>query len=1026
MPPEKIKIHAKNIDAAAGEIFDVLEDTSKGNVIYFKGWKGLGASAVLNLVAQRLKSSTRSSKFDKVIHVDCSVWKNMRSLQKAVAEELELPQSVMAIFDQYDEDDDFNGKDEGSREVIADIRMEIFRKLYNSRFLVVFHNGSSRYIDLYECGVPVISLLGNKVLWTWHGRFRMSLRLEDGEKVKMKSQIDVRLSASFLEWNVEKMRYILHEEALDVAKCTGIVQPDDMSHKIVIECLIRYRALIAIDLNAHAPNYWICDGIIQGQDNASAWDIGNSLQRNMSLDSPVIGSDEAAAFLLHVLNDSHVNRWNFTTHKELRNDNTHVLPPQVTSFFLSADEPPTNTTSILPVAMFQHSQSSKLHVLYLSHCTFSFASPPFVHCVQLRLLHLDHCTNITEDDEHPSHNENMSCFQKLWVLDLRYTHWYWLLSEKMKRLMVELRELHVEGVKHGSISDLCGGRPSLVILRVTAADPVPTKNEDTNNQAQFPNMSSTNSLTTSSFINDVLPLSLESFSFINKAATSAKISSISFRGCSRLKSIHLIGKLWSLEELDLSGTAVKTLDLSKMEAPYLKRLILLGCEKLCAILWPPEEDIMKASPYWLHLHISTIRSPLLCHDNSKEKTTETSSATRSSFILPVAAAQRDIFSSKCIWYFAVRDARLLRSLEPFGKRFYLGNIHMEMNSSPASRVAVDDSEVAKGIGSLRQPYRHLYARDVDFQGHLQAGAGNEGVISWIWLCPPRCTPSAEDWYVQVQDEQEMKGRLLQQEQSSIEGTTTSATLPPSFVYDRAYMLHVHDSLSITCIPFPQGSLWFYLRWGRVERCPNLCSVFATPQVRDGQSTFVYLSTFWASQLPKACYIWNWSAVGQPGRQSFEDLNFLHLDNCPRLIHVLPLSKHMDTLPSLETLEIVCCGALKEVFPLDPKRQEKHKIIRFPKLRRIHLYELSTLHSICGSRMSAPNLETVKIRGCWALSRLPAVSGSTSHRPRMNCEKDWWDNLKWDGLEANHDPSLYETRHSRYYKKAHLPRGTVLR
>ncbi|VAH25042.1 unnamed protein product [Triticum turgidum subsp. durum] len=135
---------------------------------------------------------------------------------------------------------------------------------------------------------------------------------------------------------------------------------------------------------------------------------------------------------------------------------------------------------------------------------------------------------------------------------------------------------------------------------------------------------------------------------------------------------------------------------------------------------------------------------------------------------------------------------------------------------------------------------------------------------------------------------------------------------------------------------------------------------------------------------------------------------------------------MDTLPSLETLEIVCCGALKEVFPLDPKRQEKHKIIRFPKLRRIHLYELSTLHAICGSRMSAPNLEIVKVRGCWGLSRLPALSGSTSKRPKVDCEKDWWDNLKWDGLEANHDPSLYEPRHSRYYKKAHLPRVTVLR
>ncbi|KAF6998671.1 hypothetical protein CFC21_014767 [Triticum aestivum] len=541
MPPEKIEIQAENIDAAAGEIIGVLEDTSKGNLIYFKGWGGFGASATLNLVAQRLKSSTRSNKFDKVIHVDCSVWKSMRALQKAIAEELELPPSVMAIFDRCDEEDDFNGMDLGSRGVIADIRGKIFRKLLTSRLVVVFHNGSRRYIDLYECGLPVIPVLGNKVLWTWHGRFRMGLKLEDGEKVKMKSQTDIRLSAS-TEFEDELARDLLHEEALEVAKCTGIAQPDNINHKIVMECLI-YRALIATDLKAHAPNYWICDGIIQGQDNASAWDIGNSLQRNMSLDSPVIGSDEAAAFFLHVLDESHVNRWNFTTHKELRNDNTHVLPPQVTSFFLYADELPTNTTSILLVGMFQHSQSSKLRVLHLSHCTFSFASPPFVHCAQLRLLHLDHCTNITDDGKHPSQNEDMSCFQKLWVMDLRYTEWYWLLSEKMKRLMVDLRELNVEGLKHGSISDFCGGRPSLVVLRVTVADPFCMENEDTDNQAHFPNMSSTNSLTTSSFITDVLSPLLESFSFINKAATAAKISSISFRGCSRLKSI-LLKEIW--------------------------------------------------------------------------------------------------------------------------------------------------------------------------------------------------------------------------------------------------------------------------------------------------------------------------------------------------------------------------------------------------------------------------------------------------------------------------------------------------
>uniref|UniRef100_M8BRW0 Uncharacterized protein n=1 Tax=Aegilops tauschii TaxID=37682 RepID=M8BRW0_AEGTA len=76
-------------------------------------------------------------------------------------------------------------------------------------------------------------------------------------------------------------------------------------------------------------------------------------------------------------------------------------------------------------------------------------------------------------------------------------------------------------------------------------------------------------------------------------------------------------------------------------------------------------------------------------------------------------------------------------------------------------------------------------------------------------------------------------------------------------------------------------------------------------------------------------------------------------------------------------------------------------------------------------MSAPNLETIKIRGCWSLKCLPAVSGNNEKLPSVDCEKEWWDNLEWDGVKANHHSSLYEHSHSSYYK-AQLPRGTVLR
>jgi hypothetical protein len=75
-------------------------------------------------------------------------------------------------------------------------------------------------------------------------------------------------------------------------------------------------------------------------------------------------------------------------------------------------------------------------------------------------------------------------------------------------------------------------------------------------------------------------------------------------------------------------------------------------------------------------------------------------------------------------------------------------------------------------------------------------------------------------------------------------------------------------------------------------------------------------------------------------------------------------------------------------------------------------------------MSATNLETIKIRGCWSLKRLPAI-GPNTKPPKVDCEKEWWDNLEWDGLAENHHPSLYQLSHSLYHKSK-LPRVSVLR
>lgn len=139
--------------------------------------------------------------------------------------------------------------------------------------------------------------------------------------------------------------------------------------------------------------------------------------------------------------------------------------------------------------------------------------------------------------------------------------------------------------------------------------------------------------------------------------------------------------------------------------------------------------------------------------------------------------------------------------------------------------------------------------------------------------------------------------------------------------------------------------------------------------------------------------------------------------------VLPISF---TLPNLETIQIAYCGNLQHIFPLDNAKfaQKIAAGVTFKKLKHIKLYHLHRLEQICEVRLTAPTLETISLRDCWCLKRLPAVSRQ-GPKPVVDCEKDWWNRFEWEGPEAKHEPSLFETRHSAYYKET-LPRVSVLR
>ena len=123
---------------------------------------------------------------------------------------------------------------------------------------------------------------------------------------------------------------------------------------------------------------------------------------------------------------------------------TFSVPLEVTSYFLTfqRSDPPV----VLPNHMF--SQGNELCVLRLSWCTFSFASPPFTCCKNLKFILIDGCLNkdadLTGEWYHEQNGKQWEFLQSLWVLDIRDTNWDWILSPSKVVLMVELRELYLK------------------------------------------------------------------------------------------------------------------------------------------------------------------------------------------------------------------------------------------------------------------------------------------------------------------------------------------------------------------------------------------------------------------------------------------------------------------------------------------------------------------------------------------------------------------------------------------------------
>ncbi|XP_066353783.1 uncharacterized protein [Miscanthus floridulus] len=1059
---------------AREKILNYIQRASlKNNIIYFDGWRGFGATAVLRSIAQAIpsmKSPPPKLCFGRTIYIDCSWWESKRVMQRKIAEELRLDRKTMAMIEEQDEEDDFNGVDHGSRDVIREVSAMIDQTLRENRFMMIFINGSADEIALSEIGIPEYY---GMIIWTF-GRRLVTMHEHDGIEKLVKN---LRHTSLFIHTyhkpvqlsNSQRSALFLEEVANRVASYPFM---RDINLTMVIDCYCYefYLSTIGLHWVGHAPNLWICDGIIQQGDTAR--------KISTSLDSAInfVGDDSLLGEVFSMMTeDPHLlvedgnidkykkrpYRWICVTSKnKILEDNMQTILAMASSIFLSFDK--TISVPRLPNALFK--QCSKLGVLILSCCAFSFVSPPFLHCNTLRFLGLGNCTNQKNNTSEP---EGGDCIAKwtlflhnLWVLDLRYTDWDEILSKEKIGLMANLTELNIEGVRCWQYTGklLEKSLPYLQRLRIfkpacfikkeiiKPAHQEETTSLDNNNsfvgkkQLEILDLSGNRymkslpgSLSEASKLQVlvldgcdeleyvVLPnSSLRSFSFDGSGPAShwtstgklppmssrpeyrrpavdkkdVRASKISLEGCTLLEDLFLRG-LPNLEELDLSGCAIKVLDFGAMtvDVPRLERLFLLGCENLQAIKWGSYKKQLKLLE-------------LICID-----TRPVNGRTLGCARPPSLSAQQEYFRLQVHAIFA--DARLARSLwTPMNRAHYPKDAHHYFNISITSSAACTET-----IQPEATTNKEMMIGSTNHQRHY-------GIIARSLYC---------DVFTKVGDGpapmQAFPQGPTRQSNCHIEIGDGSRSVPSEVVADRyvdnlaklmrwyTESLHVHDVKTYSnTMPI---RFWFCLRWCRVERCPNLHAVF--PQ--DAEERNGNLETIWASDLLMSRCVWSKGFIDDSADR-FRSLRHLHLRCCPSLQFGLAMGNR-PSFPSLQTLHIIHCGNLRHVFVPGDETKSKHTSVEFPMLTTIHLHDLQALQQICeAAEMLAPALETIKIRGCWSLRQLPALKGRKPgmKRPIVEIEKDMWDALEWGGVSA----SLYEVPvHSRYYKRRML-RGTALR
>uniref|UniRef100_A0A0D3HLU2 Uncharacterized protein n=1 Tax=Oryza barthii TaxID=65489 RepID=A0A0D3HLU2_9ORYZ len=421
--------------------------------------------------------------------------------------------------------------------------------------------------------------------------------------------------------------------------------------------------------------------------------------------------------------------------------------------------------------------------------------------------------------------------------------------------------------------------------------------------------------------------------------------------------------LGTLEDLDLSATAIKELPANIPNLPQLRRLILMGFPNQSRFPW---HKLQRFPNVFCLDHYAE------GHDNHYDN----------------QVARVYVKDSRLFYSFSKSTKELVQEGE------FLQSFYVQIAPSTVNIRKLEDEEdkltsMLQELAHKRSPYGDVYHRCIALE------------FSVMYMARSAIHQTARHVHMSTIDKYPHGLKYLLEVAKSI------YVINDSFV-DCLTNLSNLDELEECKLHF----------------CHRMKHVFETtfhmwmdlPNSWDSQHKSAWasrLKSAWASQLKSLIHFYipaytnsDIEAIG------FTSLNHLHLEYCPRLESIMPRNC---ALPRLTTLNILFCYNISTIFFKD---HEKGAInVEFPSLQRMRLQELPLLkHLYDGDDivLSAPAWKEIHVRGCWSLQHLPRLSQEDLNQAvQVSGERAWWEKLIWDD-----DSSL--THRSCYNCKFPLP------